>query len=104
MPIYHPEPGDDAPKFVERRSYQSLACRLLLSGPVALYCSRTRLDADLEELRTEQFDVRRMNAGGWSSKAAAHEDLETALGLPDYYGRNLDALNDCMGDLEISDE
>ena len=27
-----------------------------------------------------------------------HQELKRKLGLPDYYGGNLDALNDCLGE------
>lgn len=30
----------------------------------------------------------------------AHEYLQEILGLPEYYGRNLDALYDCLSDME----
>ena len=29
---------------------------------------------------------------------ALHAELKEKLGLPDYYGGNLDALNDCLGE------
>ena len=29
---------------------------------------------------------------------ALHAELKEQLGLPDYYGENLDALNDCLGE------
>ena len=29
---------------------------------------------------------------------AMHAELKQKLGLPDYYGGNLDALNDCLGE------
>ena len=31
-------------------------------------------------------------------RARLHEELKRKLGLPDYYGNNLDALNDCLGE------
>ena len=31
-------------------------------------------------------------------KAALHAELKEKLNLPDYYGGNLDALNDCLGE------
>lgn len=34
---------------------------------------------------------------------AFHTEIAAALELPDYYGRNLDALNDCLGDLHAQD-
>lgn len=41
-----------------------------------------------------------------ASRERAHDHLENELGLPDYYGRNLDALYDCLssevGELEIA--
>ena len=30
----------------------------------------------------------------------AHAYLQEALGLPEYYGKNLDALYDCLGDIQ----
>lgn len=36
------------------------------------------------------------------SKAAVLEALGRGLGLPDFYGRNLDALHDCLTDLKPS--
>lgn len=32
-------------------------------------------------------------------RQTAHAHLAEALSLPDYYGKNLDALYDCLGDL-----
>ena len=34
-----------------------------------------------------------------TDRAAAHDYLKKALSLPDYYGANLDALYDCLGEL-----
>ena len=39
------------------------------------------------------LDGRRM-----TDRAAAHAELREKLALPDYYGGNLDALNDCLGE------
>lgn len=104
MPIYHPEPGDPAAEQVHRRTYQSFACGLLHFGPIALYCSKLVLEEDLERLKAERFDVRRFDAARWATKEAAHADLMATLDFPDYYGKNLDALNDCLGDLDIADD
>ena len=32
------------------------------------------------------------------SRAGLHAELKEKLSLPDYYGNNLDALNDCLGE------
>lgn len=33
-----------------------------------------------------------------TDRAAIHAELKEKLKLPDYYGGNLDALNDCLGE------
>lgn len=43
-------------------------------------------------------DVRFVGAR-YASARAAHDFLAETLGFPDYYGHNLSALNDCLGDL-----
>ena len=45
------------------------------------------------------MDRVQLSAAGWDSPEKAHEELARALAFPDYYGRNLDALHDCLGDL-----
>lgn len=40
-----------------------------------------------------------LNCAGIADKAGLHDALSAVLSLPDYYGRNLDALFDCLTDL-----
>ena len=41
-----------------------------------------------------------LDAGRLCQKEAAHAYLKERLGLPDYYGANLDALYDCLTELD----
>ena len=38
----------------------------------------------------------------FETKARAHEILISALHFPDYYGKNLDALHDCLTDMKCA--
>ncbi len=42
----------------------------------------------------------RLSAAGWDTADKAHYDLAEALHFPDYYGCNLDALHDCLTELD----
>lgn len=45
-------------------------------------------------MKTVVLDCREM-----TDRRAAHEYLAKKLSFPDYYGHNLDALHDCLGDI-----
>ena len=40
-----------------------------------------------------------LSAAGWDTPEKAHGDLAKALHFPAYYGKNLDALHDCLTSL-----
>ncbi len=40
-----------------------------------------------------------LSAAAWDTPEKAHAALADALAFPDYYGHNLDALHDCLTDL-----
>ena len=46
------------------------------------------------EVREYAIDCRKM-----TSRAEAHDHLAEVFGFPEYYGRNLDALHDCLTEL-----
>ena len=41
-----------------------------------------------------------LSAARWLSAAQVHQELAAALDFPAYYGKNLDALHDCLTDLD----
>ena len=41
-----------------------------------------------------------LSAARWQSEKDVHDALAKALSFPDYYGRNLDALHDCLTELD----
>lgn len=51
------------------------------------------------ELRRLGYLVREVDGSGWRSGDDLHAALAEALDFPDYYGRNLDALDDVLHDL-----
>ncbi|WIB65784.1 barstar family protein [Curtobacterium sp. MCBD17_040] len=49
--------------------------------------------------RHEGYRVLEMEAGGWVDDRHMLATFAAALSFPDYFGMNLDALNDCMSDV-----
>jgi RNAse (barnase) inhibitor barstar len=61
------------------------------------------LDAVAASLRARGQRVVRLDASGWTEDADLHREIAAALDFPAHYGANLDALNDCLGDLDVGD-
>ena len=77
------------------RLYQELAANTFVS----LWWNRELFDRTVGRLRGQRFAVVEVDAFEWTTAAAMHQGIATALDFPDYYGRNLDALNDCLRDV-----
>jgi RNAse (barnase) inhibitor barstar len=85
------------------REWQRLDLRLLQSRPVALYYRPGLLDEDLARLRSEGYTTDEFDCSKWHTEADFHADVAVRLAFPDYYGRNLNAFNDCIKDIEVPD-
>ncbi|MCI0570066.1 MAG: barstar family protein [Myxococcaceae bacterium] len=73
--------------------------RLLQNGACHLYWRSSILEEDTRWLEQNEYVVRRFDCALWTDEPAMHQALAQALGFPDYYGRNLNALNDCLPDV-----
>jgi hypothetical protein len=76
---------------------------LLRDGPVVKYFDRHVLESDLTWLREHGYVVSRFDAGRWEDHGPLDE-IARELEFPSYFGRNLNALNDCLRDLSIPEE
>ncbi|MFE1574664.1 barstar family protein [Streptomyces fradiae] len=66
---------------------------------VTLFWRKRLLTLATERLEDRGFRVIRLEAGQWNTERDMHRAMAAALDFPDYYGHNLDALNDCLGDV-----
>ncbi|MFD4737797.1 barstar family protein [Streptomyces virginiae] len=66
---------------------------------VTLFWRQRLLNQAVQRLEDRDFRVVRLTAGQWSTEQDMHRAIAAALQFPDYYGHNLDALNDCLGDV-----
>ena len=60
------------------------------------------LDDTIRVLRDLGYSVRDLDAAAWTP-TTLHDDLAVAFDFPDWYGRNLDALNDLLRDVALRD-
>jgi len=81
--------------------YNELDYQMLQNGSVCLYCSRTYLEEDVDWLVRNGYLIYRLDCTTWTSEAAMHESLQDVFSFPEYYGKNLNALWDCMIDLLV---
>ena len=87
------------PKDAEQ--FRQLDWTLLQNGAITLYRRPQLLEADVEWLRDHHYRVVRFDCSTWLSESEMHDALSSVLEFPEYYGRNLAALNDCLSDLEV---
>lgn len=78
--------------------------QLLQNGPVTLYLRRAVLDPDVAWLGEHAYTVVEFDCFAWADDEDMHEALAETLSFPAYYGKNLDALNDCLTDLHVPAE
>jgi len=79
-----------------RRDFQ-----LMLSSVVQKFWSRTLLDEALAWLRSVGYRVIELPSAEWHAESDLPLAFEQRLSFPSYYGRNLDALNECMTDFGL---
>ena len=83
--------------------WQRLDFNLLQNGSVHLYHRSAVLFEDAEWLKNHDYQLDNFDCSKWETEEAMHVDLGSRLGFPDYYGKNLDALNDCLRNIAVSD-
>src|ERR1044072_5105109 len=88
----------------EAEEFERLDWDLLQDGAVTLYFRPQLLAADVDWLKEHDYRVDSFDCSLWVDESEMHKALARQLEFPDYYGRNLNALNDCLSDLEVPDE
>jgi hypothetical protein len=88
----------------EPEEFERVDWKLLQNGAVTLYFRLHVLAADVEWLENHGYRVDSFDCSVWVGQREMHEAFSSKLEFPEYYGRNLNALNDCLGDIEIPDD
>jgi hypothetical protein len=73
--------------------------RLAANGFVTLFWSPQVLGSSTGWLSDHGYRVVQADASAWHTALDMHVDLALVLDFPDYYGRNMAALNDCLRDV-----
>lgn len=74
---------------------------ILVSGSLNLYYKLEVLNETLGWLNNHRYVSYIFDCSKWGSTEVIHDDLKKTLGFPDYYGENLNALNDCLSDMDV---
>lgn len=88
----------------ERPPLERLDVQLLQSSAVTLYHKGSLLAHDIACLQQFGYRVYTLDAALWKSAADFHVDAKRELAFPDYYGANLAAWIDCLGELDVPHE
>jgi len=90
--------------FFTDNDLERLDWRLLQNGCINLYWRSKILNEDVSWLEKHCYQINSMDCSGWDNLNVLHDAFAEELKFPDWYGKNLDALNDCLSDLEIAME
>ncbi|HLM62072.1 MAG TPA: barstar family protein [Pyrinomonadaceae bacterium] len=84
--------------------FQQLDYALLQNGSINLYYRPKLLAEDVEWLATHNYQIDNFDCTAWQTEEDMYSAFATTLDFPDYFGRNLAALNDCLRDIEVPKE
>jgi RNAse (barnase) inhibitor barstar len=83
--------------------WQRLDYKIFLNGWTSLYWQHAILNNDIRWFKAESYKIIEFDCSKWSDLNQLHDDLKDSLRFPDYYGKNFNALNDCLYDIEITE-
>ncbi len=81
--------------------WQRLDYQILQNGWTSLYWQQDILVLDIGWFKNEDFKIIEIDCINWTESNTFLIELGRLLDFPDYYGKNLDAFNDCLSDIEI---
>jgi hypothetical protein len=76
---------------------------LIQNGFVHKFHSPDVLATAANVLAESGYRVVKVDASRWEGSSEMHRDIAAALSFPDYYGKNLNALDDCLDDVARGD-
>ncbi len=82
--------------------FQRLDWSILQNGWISLYWKKSILKKDLKWFEDENYNIVDFDCRLWTDETKMHEQLKQKLNFPDYYGKNFDALNDCLTYIQIN--
>ncbi|WP_338812185.1 barstar family protein [Bernardetia sp. Wsw4-3y2] len=80
---------------------KNIDLNIISNGCVRLYHKESIMDYDIELLKDKNYEIIEFEGDFLSNKAELHYDLQHKLNFPDYYGKNFDALNDCLEPVRV---
>ena len=81
--------------------FQRLDYALLQNGSVSLYFRSELLAEDIAWLSAHDYRIDNFDCAAWQTKQDMLAAFASTLEFPDYFGQNLDALNDCLSDIDV---
>ncbi|HFE66931.1 MAG TPA: barnase inhibitor [Chloroflexi bacterium] len=84
-------------------TWQRLDYSLFMNSPISLYWKKEIWRTDLNWFEENNYRVIFMDAAKWKTEKDFHSEIKNLLEFPDHYGGNLDALNDCLSDIEFGE-
>ena len=94
MPVFSYEQINEGRKDLE----------LLAFGTIILYHNNLIMEQDVGELKDLKYKIVEFDCRNWTTKNKMHKQLKELLEFPDHYGKNLDALVDCLRQNETISE
>ena len=90
--------------FKDPEGYDRIDWDLLQNGSITLFWRPQYLDETIDWLKQNRYKITEFDCSTWNDEKAMHIDISDTLNFPSYYGQNLDALNDCISEIDIPDK
>ena len=88
--------------------WQRLDWQILRDGGISLYWRPEYLAEDVNWLAAKGYDIYEFDCERWNSETDMYSDFERVLRFSEWWGskwgQNLNALDDCLGDLPIRND
>jgi RNAse (barnase) inhibitor barstar len=81
--------------------WERLDWQILRDGGISLYWRAEYLAEDAQWLSNHDYNLYDFDCATWVSREDMFSDFGRALHFPEWWGRNFDALDDCITELEL---